>query len=159
MRGKFDTAGKAITLRGDRFNEARAFCAGNCRRDRTSPPPGKCFNEARAFCAGNSLAALWRPVDPCAASMRPARFAREIFRTHPNQIHTRYASMRPARFAREILQSVIGFIVLLLRFNEARAFCAGNSQEGHRWPTDRRGFNEARAFCAGNWQSLYAGTT
>ena len=34
--------------------------------------------------------------------MRPAQIAREIWRTHPNQVHTRYASMRPAQIAREI---------------------------------------------------------
>ena len=36
-----------------RFNEARALCAGNWRRDRTPPLAGSCFNEARALCAGN----------------------------------------------------------------------------------------------------------
>ena len=35
------------------FNEARAFCAGNCWPAGRRRRPAGCFNEARAFCAGN----------------------------------------------------------------------------------------------------------
>ena len=87
------------------------------------------------------------------ASMRPARFAREIEWCHDCYAFQPAASMRPARFAREIR------IRKLIRggeaggFNEARAFCAGNSPSNCHIRLRPQRFNEARAFCAGNFSA------
>ena len=43
------------------------------------------FNEARAFCAGNSEHVVARGAG-YGASMRPARFAREIVETGPRKV-------------------------------------------------------------------------
>ena len=83
------------------------------------------FNEARAFCAGNSGIFKALPVN-IIASMRPARFAREIVAGAMLQRHSPVASMRPARFAREIAPAGAARRPDTPRFNEARAFCAGN---------------------------------
>ena len=60
------------------------------------------------------------------------------------------ASMRPARFAREIASDPSINDLAARCFNEARAFCAGNLAAKHDNMGGRRCFNEARAFCAGN---------
>ena len=62
-----------------RFNEARAFCAGNQRELSWQNYSSLCFNEARAFCAGNRRVGA-RLVRELPASMRPALSAREIFK-------------------------------------------------------------------------------
>ena len=59
------------------FNEARAFCAGNSNESQRQLGRSESFNEARAFCAGNWLVRAMRGL-VLRASMRPARFAREI---------------------------------------------------------------------------------
>ena len=71
---------------------------------RQVPAPG--FNEARAFCAGNSLKILLEHLGT-QASMRPARFAREIAAAAPLADGAPAASMRPARFAREIVRASV----------------------------------------------------
>ena len=112
----------------------------------------RCFNEARAFCAGNSRMGRRRGDDGRRASMRPAHFAREIAGATATIRALRLASMRPAHFAREIGAGRGGGQRRHRRFNEARAFCAGNWQaRAARGPPASR-FNEARAFCAGNWR-------
>ena len=59
--------------------------------------------------------------------MRPAHFAREIVQKLPKDAVLQTTSMRPAHFAREIAKWKSGFGAARFNFNEARAFCAGNS--------------------------------
>ena len=64
MRGKLATEIRAARS-GNRFNEARALCAGNCPLYLQTHPAEPRFNEARALCAGNcpeaynNLSLLW----------------------------------------------------------------------------------------------------
>ena len=90
--------------------------------------------------------------------MRPARFAREIVWDIAEWLDAEKASMRPARFAREI-RAITSFEVISRGFNEARAFCAGNSAAQAAALTRLARFNEARAFCAGNYAGLGLETT
>ena len=60
--------------------------------------------------------------------------------------------MRPALSAREIASGECGHDAREGRFNEARAFCAGNQVHRVEHPCPSACFNEARAFCAGNRQ-------
>ena len=57
--------------------------------------------------------------------------------------------MRPAHFAREI-KVLDSNTKRAQGFNEARAFCAGNTMRLKKLFSRRHRFNEARAFCAGN---------
>ena len=94
---------------------------------------------------------FWRnPLSEAKASMRPARFAREIETTARTWYGSWRASMRPARFAREINMGKGEANGIRISFNEARAFCAGNSITHIIAHLAANGFNEARAFCAGN---------
>ena len=82
--------------------------------------------------------------------MRPALSAREITvhgRRNPGILA---ASMRPALSAREIRDRRADVVRHHERFNEARAFCAGNRSLAVRTLSSEPSFNEARAFCAGN---------
>ena len=89
------------------------------------------FNEARAFCAGNYRWAQGGGLVRDQASMRPAHFAREIRGDAPADTAHRRAPMRPAHFAREIFPAQYGQTACRAGFNEASAFCAGNF-EVHR---------------------------
>ena len=84
------------------------------------------------------------------ASMRPAHSAREIgHRPRARRLHRRRFNEARA-FSAGNRPASQGVDAPTPRFNEARAFSAGNHAEracGWRWP---RRFNEARAFSAGN---------
>ena len=85
----------------DRFNEARAFCAGNRPPVRRPARNTGRFNEARAFCAGNREVVM-KSTGEIRASMRPALSAREIVVVPDGMDVLFLASMRPALSAREI---------------------------------------------------------
>ena len=70
--GQFSTAGP------QRFNEARALCAGSRCGEGVPRRPPRRFNEARALCAGSPPQPERPPAAPAAASMRPAHYAREV---------------------------------------------------------------------------------
>ena len=63
---------------GNRFNEARAFSAGNHRQSVGISDIEWGFNEARAFSAGNPAPVARKCALLIDASMRPAHSAREI---------------------------------------------------------------------------------
>ena len=59
--------------------------------------------------------------------------------------------MRPAQIAREIWLRNFCTDLSCLRFNEARANCAGNFNHERNADIRKHRFNEARANCAGNY--------
>ena len=100
MRGKLETKEEKVP-NVYRFNEARALCAGSCG-----------LREA--------------PSAKGVASMRPAHYAREVALNKVLECSYGDASMRPAHYAREVAWRLrLG--LLCIRFNEARALCAGSS--------------------------------
>ena len=91
--------------RAARFNEARAFSAGNPRTAPPCPPPACRFNEARAFSAGNLSY-----IDP------------------PFGNHDRFNEARAFSAGNQPPSPTLPHPAN--RFNEARAFSAGNPDAG-----------------------------
>ena len=109
-----------------RFNEARAFSAGNQFNRYMRWEPLRGFNEARAFSAGNRPTSQASRCRTTCASMRPAHSAREIRAVADMRASVCPASMRPAHSAREITPPRSRTARGGSCFNEARAFSAGN---------------------------------
>ena len=59
------------------------------------------FNEARALCAGSQIR-MQQHLQQIHASMRPAHYAREVARKRDRRMRHHRASMRPAHYAREV---------------------------------------------------------
>ena len=133
-----------------RFNEARAFSAGNQDRFMATLAAEDGFNEARAFSAGNLGLGGIRGARIAHASMRPAHSAREIQEGASLLDGGDAASMRPAHSAREIWTLQAFLPGKFGCFNEARAFSAGNHLGWRLHAVGYPRFNEARAFSAGN---------
>ena len=141
---------------GPSFNEARAFCAGNRGQYRRRRRGVALEASMRPALSAREISAVYGSVlraEVRVASMRPALSAREIPEFGAMLAGAVNASMRPALSAREIEVLRPHPQKANVRFNEARAFCAGNriivELEVSR-NTPLITFNEARAFCAGN---------